>query len=146
VIAHAAVAELPNCHTKGTTQFESHTAQRVYCCGVRTPDGLHKATHRNFIIMTVSGLITTQNGTDFVSKEDGCHFARTSFLVMALILRSNTCFSQINEKLLSKVKLGGHYLYSSYRTRERGFRLGTAVSEQVQWRDFTDKFLKFQIM
>jgi len=50
----------------------------VYCCGVRTPDGLHKATYRNFIIMTVRGLITTQSGTDCVSKEHGSHFARTS--------------------------------------------------------------------
>jgi hypothetical protein len=59
---------------------------------LRTPDVLHKDTHRNFIIMTFCDLITTQNGTDCVSKENGCHFARIYFLLMALILRSNTCF------------------------------------------------------
>jgi hypothetical protein len=28
--------------------------------------------------MRVRGLIATQSGTDWVSKEHGCHFARTS--------------------------------------------------------------------
>jgi hypothetical protein len=61
------------------------------------------------------------------------------------VRRSNARFSPINEKVLSTIKIGGHHLYSSYRTRERGFGLYTSVSEQVQWFDFIESTMNSHV-
>jgi len=49
--------------------------------------------------MTVRGLITTQSGTDCISKEHGSHFARNSVFTDGPCSKfQRMFFSQINEK------------------------------------------------
>jgi len=42
--------------------------------------------------MTVRGLITAQSGTDCVSKEHGCHFARTSVFTDGTCIKVQNLF------------------------------------------------------